>query len=504
MLRREFLFSTAAALSAAAAPPPPFDPAFASAREAALAIRSKKISSVELTTETWRRIDKYNPKLNAIIWPLRESSLNEAKAADAALAGGRTLGLLHGVPVHIKESFHIAGAPSTWGVPEAKEWRAKTNAVVVERLRNSGAVILGKTNIPLMLMDQQSYNGVYGTTNNPWNLAYTPGGSTGGGAAALAAGLGFAAMGSDIGGSIRVPAHFCGIHGLKPTFELVPMIGHAPAPYESDSNSFIDLAVAGPLARHPADLHDMLSIVAGPGPYDNKAYRWTPPAPRHKRLADFRVGYVLDEKLCPVSSDIRPALEQALRVIEKSGAKLVKGWPGGLNPQVEYDNYLYLLGAMSGDTLPDADRDMVASTPKETAAYAFGLGMTQPHQRWVAETRRRYGLRGLWEDYFRDVDVFLSPVSFTAAFRHNHDGPVATHKIDTPEGQRPFMDSLFWIHPATVAGLPAVSAPVGLTKEGLPVGIQITAPYLEDPTAIEFAVALATVTGGFKAPAGYA
>jgi len=504
MNRRDFLLGSAAA---AGLPPAgaaeKFDGAFGSARDAAAAIKAKKISSVELTTEAWRRIDRYNPKINAIIWPLHESSMAEAKAADLAIARKQALGPMHGVPVTIKESFHIEGTPTTWGIAAAKDFRPKMTALVVERLRKSGAVVLGKTNVPLMLLDQQSYNEIYGTTNNPYDLKRTPGGSTGGGAAALAAGMGFATIGSDIGGSIRVPAHFSGVYGLKPTLGLVPELGQTPPGVEVKFEAFQDLAVTGPLARTAVDLHEMMSVVAGPAGWDAKGYRWTPAPPRHRRLGEFRVGYVLDDPLCTVSSELPPVYERTLRAVEKSGAKLVRGWPEGVDAAKQYETYLFLLAAAVGSNLPPPTREAMKMVQKGDPAYGFALGVLGTHGDWIDRTRQRLAARAAWESYFGNVDVFLSPVSFTPAYPHDHSQPQEARVIAMPNGKHPFLDSMFWIHTATLTGMPAVSAPVGFTAGGLPVGLQIMGPYMEDGTAIEFAAALAGVTGGFKAPKGF-
>ena len=241
-----------------------FDLDFGSAVDAAAAIRAGKISSRELTEHIFRRIDAFDPKLNAYVYQLRESALADAKKADDALARNQTAGPFHGVPVNIKESFGVAGQPCTWGIPGFRDARASQNAVVVRRLLNAGSILLGATNVPLALMDVQSFNDVYGTTNNPWDLARTPGGSSGGSAAALAAGLAFFSVGSDIGGSIRTPSALCGIYGHKPTIDIVSTIGQAPGGLHDNPGFSTLLAVAGPMARSADDLEAGLRILAGP------------------------------------------------------------------------------------------------------------------------------------------------------------------------------------------------------------------------------------------------
>jgi amidase len=205
-----------------------FDPDFGTALDASAAIRAKKISSVELTQHTFRRIDAFQPTLNAYVYQLRDEALAEARRADDAITRHAATGALHGVPVNVKESFGVEGQPCTWGMPPLKGCRAPAHSVAVRRLLDAGAILLGATNVPLELNDVQAFNDIYGTTSNPWDLARTPGGSSGGTAAALAAGMAFFGIGSDIGGSIRAPAAFCGIYGHKPTLDLVNLTGHAP------------------------------------------------------------------------------------------------------------------------------------------------------------------------------------------------------------------------------------------------------------------------------------
>jgi amidase len=278
--------------------------AFATAAVTADAIRKKRISARELLNITFQRIDRYNPRLNAIIWQFREQAVMRATQADEALARGKPWGELHGLPVTIKESFAYRGSPNTWGLPPLKDSRSSRTAVAVERLESAGAIVVGKTNVPVLLADYQSFNPIYGTTNNPWDLTRTRGGSTGGGAAAVATGLGCLTLGSDIGGSIRVPAHFCGVYGHEPSLELVSYAGHRPGPWDGSVGVPMDLAVAGPLARDANDLALALRVLGGANGDEVKAWSWRLPAPRHKQLKEFRVGYVFDDAFAPVSSDL--------------------------------------------------------------------------------------------------------------------------------------------------------------------------------------------------------
>ncbi len=498
--RRNFLAGlTAAAAIPAVSAPAAFDPDFGSAVGAADAIRRRKVSAVELTRRALDRIEKFNPKLNAMVVVLREEALERARQADQALARKQSWGLLHGVPITIKDSFWIKGTPATWGSKAAAAFKSDRNAVAIDRLLGAGAVILGKTNVPVDLMDWQSYNPVYGVTNNPWDLKRTPGGSTGGGAAALAAGFGYLTLGSDIGGSIRVPAHFCGVYGHKPTLELVSETGEAPSFPDPLPQPPMDLAVAGPLARHAEDLMAAISVLGGPNGPDRKAWKWTLPAPRAERFVGFRVGYVLDDPFCPVSPDAGAVLQQALGAIGKAGARLRPGWPQGLDLDKQLEDYLFLLGALMTAGMPDAVLAMFKSTGVPSV---FIDSATAPHKRWLAATRSRLATRAVWERYFQDIDVFLAPVALVPAFPHDHTEPQFRRRLQTPAGERAYFDMIRWASLASFAGLPATIAPVGRTAAGLPVGLQIIGPYLEDATPIQFAIGLREHIGGFQPPPG--
>jgi amidase len=479
-----------------------FDLDFGSAVDAAAAIRAGKISSRELTEHIFRRIDAFQPKLNAYVYQLRERALADAKKADDAIARNQPTGPFHGVPVNIKESFGVAGQPCTWGIPGFRDARASQNAVVVRRLLNAGSVLLGATNVPLALMDVQSFNDVYGTTNNPWDLARTPGGSSGGSAAALAAGLAFFSVGSDIGGSIRTPSALCGIYGHKPTIDIVSTIGQAPGGLHDNPGFSTLLAVAGPMARSAEDLEAGLRILAGPEPPDTKAYRWTLPDARHDRLQDFRVGYLLEDPAVPVSAETKSVLESAVRACERAGATMKPGWPESFRFAEMLDTYFFMLAAFDFSlTPPDRQQRLREEFAKRSDPTARGSLATFAD--WQMRNLSRLRYRALWQRYFESVDVFLSPVAMTTAFPHDHSHKGA-RTIPTPEGDlHPMMDLLAYIAPATLTGCPATSAPAGLSKSGLPVGLQIVGPYLEDATPIRFAQLLAREIGGFQAPKGY-
>ncbi len=510
--RRTFLRGASAALVAAPfvsslpranAQAARFDPNFGTATEAVNALRRGAISSRELTAHVFERIKKHNTKINAFVTLLEEQAMARAKEADQALAKKQPWGKLHGLPIVVKDVFATDGVRTTSGSKLLEKYVPKEDAVVVARLKAAGAVIVGKTNTPEFAADWQSFNAVAGASNNPWDVARTPGGSTGGGAAALAAGFGFLEIGSDIGGSIRIPSHFCGIYGHKPTFGVVPLDGHIPPPPGVAAGP-AELPVAGPMARGAEDLLLELGVVAGPDPAEAIAYRWNLPAPRKTKLGNYRIGYVVDDSFCPLDSEAKAVLAGAIESLRKKGAQLTEGWPAGVDPNKQFENYFWLLASFFSQTLPDPVFKGMQQAVAGGADDLWLKGNTAIHRDWLRQSGQRLRARALWQDYFKTHDAFLLPAAFVPAFPHNQQMPQEARKLKTTEGERPYLDMAKWISFATLTGCPATVAPVGRTKSGLPVGIQIMGPYLEDATPIDMAMKMADVTGRFVAPPNFA
>jgi len=484
-----------------------FDPNFGSATQAVKALRSGVISSRELTSHVFKRIKKHNPKINAFVTLLEEQAMEEAKKADELTARKKASGKLpslpslHGLPIVVKDSFATAGVRTTSGAKQFEKYIPKEDAIVAARLKQAGAIIVGKTNLPEFASDWQSYNQVAGVTNNPWDLSRTPGGSTGGGAAALAAGFGFLEIGSDIGGSIRIPSHFCGLFGHKPTLDIVPLAGHIPPPPGILSPS--DLPVAGPLARSAEDLLLELDVVAGPASEEAVAYRWSLPKPRKTKLGEYKIGFVIDDPFCPVDSAMKEVLTNTIESLRKAGAQLTEGWPKGVNPQAMYDNYMFLLSATLNVALPEAMIKEMLGAAESGVKEPWILGATARHRDWGRQTELRYRARAVWREYFKSFDAFLLPVNFIPAFPHDHTSDLNARKLKTAEGERSYLDQSKWISFATLTGCPATVAPAGRTKSGLPVGIQIVGPYMEDATPIDIALKMAQTIGGFTPPPGH-
>jgi amidase len=454
---------------------------FLPATDVAALLRRREVSSRELTEALLARIEAVNPTLNAVVELRAEPALAEAAAADEAAARGADLGPLHGVPMTIKDSFDVAGMHTTWGNPAFADHVAGADATVAARLRRAGAVLVGKTNVAFMLGDfGQTANELHGVTVNPWDPARTPGGSSGGAAAAVAAGLSFLEYGSDLVGSVRIPAGFCGVYGLRPSVGVVPLTGFQPPGPPAGPSDMRYLSAVGPLGRSARDLRAALAVTAGPEDPAARAYAWSLARPRRRGLAGLRVGVALDHDHAPVSSEVGGVLSDAVDGLARAGAKVVEGWPDGVDPVRQAESFGFHVGLFFAYEQPGGD-DL------------------PPFAEVVEHERRRMAARAAWGRWFEDVDVFLCPVNFTAAFPHD-PRPFEARTIATPEGERPYGDQAFWVAQPALPGLPAVAAPVGRTAAGLPVGAQVIGPLYEDDTAITAAGLLAEVTGGYQPP----
>ncbi|MDQ6806898.1 MAG: amidase family protein [Actinomycetota bacterium] len=302
-------------------------------------LRRKQVSSRELTELLLAQIDAVNPSLNAVVELRRERALEEAVMADKQLADGDR-GALLGVPITIKEAFNVAGMHTTWGNPAFKDYVADADASVVERLKRAGAIVVGKTNVHFMLADfAQTFNDVYGATANPWDTARTPGGSSGGSAAAIAAGMSFLEFGSDLVGSIRIPAGSCGVYGLRPSVGVVPLTGLQVPGSPSVPSEMSYMSAVGPLGRSVRDLRLALNVTAGPERSAASAYSWRLPRSRHTRLEDFRVGVVLDYDCAPLAGEVATVLSDAVDALSRAGATVVEGWPEGVDQVKEYESF---------------------------------------------------------------------------------------------------------------------------------------------------------------------
>jgi amidase len=479
--------------------------AFWSAKRLAGHIRRRKIGCLELLDHYVTRVERHNPALNAIIATDIPGARKRAKAADRALAKGDIWGPLHGVPMTIKESYDVAGMPTTWGLPELKDNIAKQNALAVNRMLAAGVVLFGKTNVPLMLADWQSYNDVYGTTNNPWDLARSPGGSSGGSAAALAAGLTGIDAGSDIGASIRNPAHYCGVFGHKPTYGICPPRGHALPGRVAAS----DISVIGPLARSADDLAIALAAMAGPDDIDAAGYRLTLPPPGKTELKQFKVAVMLNDPNSEVDRAVQARIQALTDFLAKNKATVNERARPAIDTAHAHRVYVALLRAATSGRQTDETfrRNLEAArtlAPDDESYFARQTrGNVMYHRDWLAFNEERHRMRLQWAEFFRDYDLLLCPAAASAACPHDHEGERWQRTITVNGKQVPATDQLFWAGYSAVAFLPSTVAPIGFTKEGLPVGVQIVGPQYGDRMCIAFAGLLEREFQAFVPPPGY-
>jgi amidase len=442
------------------------DYATASAGGLARALAERRVSALELFEAAVRTIEARDGPINAVVVRDFDRAHGAARAADAAIARGET-GPLLGVPMTVKDSHHVAGLPTTWGLVHGRDFIPKADSTGVARLKAAGAVILGKTNIPPSLGDWQSNNPIYGRTNNPHDLTRTPGGSSGGGAAALAAGMVPLEFGSDIGGSIRVPAHFCGVFGHKPSFELIPSTGHAPPPFEGPSFP-IEFGVVGPLARTAADLALALDVLAGPEADMASGYSLALPPPRASSLKDFRVLVLASHPSAEADAEVLAPLEALAARLERLGAQVTRG--SDLTPDLaaQHATYLATLNAVLSRGQPD---------PKPPLDL---IGFLNARDAIVQS-------RAAWARLFRSFDVVLAPPFGMAAFPHTDEAAWSKRTLLIDGRQTPYGAQIAWSGIATFPGLPSTCAPLGKTASGLPVGVQIIGPMYEDRTPLAFA-----------------
>jgi amidase len=482
---------------------------YRSAAELVRMLAAREISARELCDAAIARIEALDPRINAVVVRDFDRARDAAAAADAALAKGEgERRPLLGIPMTVKEQFNVAGLPTTWGHAQFRDWRPDADALTVARLKAAGAVILGKTNVPVGLADWQSYNEVYGTTGNPWDLGRSPGGSSGGGAAALAAGMVPLEFGSDIGGSLRAPAHFCGVFSHKPSLDLVPQRGAGP-PQTPAYPARGDLAVIGPMARSAADLARELDVIAGP---DERAegvgYRLALPPPRHDRIADFRVLVIDEHPLCPTARSIGGAVNDLAERLGRLGCTVMRGTPG--LPDLAHTTRVYveLLSAFfSADLSPErrqgfADRAAALAADDDSLAASRLRGVTLHHADWILATRQRIGLTGRWRELFRDIDAILCPAMPTPAFPHDHS-PIDERTLDIDGRAVPYGNQIVWATIAILNGLPATTLPLGRSPDGLPIGAQLVGGFLEDRTTIALAGMIEREFGGFTPPPGF-
>lgn len=462
------------------------DPCHWPATRVAAAIARRDMSAREYLSLLLGRISRYNASLN-LVTTIDERALQWAKEADDATVRGALAGRLHGVPMTVKDSLSTADLRTTAGAVELTGHVPGQDAEAVGALRRAGAIVFGKTNVPAHCMDVQTANDVFGVSRNPWRPDRTPGGSSGGGAGAVAAGLTSAELGSDIAGSIRIPAGNCGIFGHKPSFGIVPLGGHLP-PYQPTQP---DLAVVGPLGRSVDDLRLLLDVITASHPFDRPAWRLALPPARQVR----RVAIWEDDPYCPVDWEVRAAVTRAGLLLAEAGIEVEPASPAGVTLSANDDVFRRsLAGAVPADD--------TGGGSQEGESQGAGLGAEfadQRHTDWLRAQDRRTRIRRAWHRFFQRYDLILLPVSACPAIPHDQR-PFAERRIVIDGAERPYWDQIVWAGLAGVSHLPTTVVPVRLDAVGAPIGVAVAGPYLEDLTTLAGAALLADHVGGIGVP----
>ena len=489
---------------------------FASATAIAAAIRDGAVSSRAVVELYLERIARHNSAINAVVTLDAERACQRADECDRAQEDGRVLGPLHGVPVTIKDAFETEGLRTTSGLEEYSDYVPTSNAAAVQRLVDAGAVVLGKTNCPPGVTGQETANTLFGRTSNPWNAERTSGASSGGAAAALAAGLCALELGSDSGGSIRQPAGFCGVFGHFPTHGIVPSRGHIPQVEQHEIDVHVDLMSVGPLARHPEDLDLALDLLAGPDIYGQRAWALNLPAPP---CAPQQMRVVLwpDDEDYPVDADIANQLLAVGEALREAGVQV----DDAARPAFDFRKAEEVAFALwvASSSQRDSDEDH-AEMQRRTQGFdqdddsrgarrAHAAAMS--HRDWLLLDQERRRMQRQWEDFFASVNVLICPVTPVTAYPHDPKPELVAdvdHRIartiDVNGSPRPSLDQLVWTTVVGMARLPSTVAPIGLDRDGMPIGAQIVGKALADRTTIAFAGYLAELLGGFRAPPAFA
>lgn len=467
-----------------------------SAVELTAMLAAKEISSVEMLGAFQQHVEKHSVEINAIVETDYETALQLAKNADQlrSQCEFNELPPLHGLPMTVKEAFDVKGMTTTWGLTSHKNNRASNNAEAVDRLVQNGAIIFGKTNVPAALSDCQTFNPLYGRTNNPWNTDTTCGGSSGGSAAALAARFTPLELGSDLGGSIRTPAHFCGVFSHKPSYGLVSQVGHSLI----QTTKQPDLAVAGPMARNADDLCLLFSLLTGATSQDKPAWHLEMPASRLNKISDARIAVLPTHPRCEVEYNIAEAVETLADELQKKGAKVEFNvqWPVDL-AQCFHD-YVILVRAVS---LHHTPKELLMPLIEEAAKldandYSYRAAVRRAaalsHRSWSEIDERRMQLRSKWQAFFQNYDLIICPVHSSRAFPHITDIPREDRTLLVNGKVQDYNDYLFWMAIAGLSYLPSTVLPIA-SSGGLPIGVQLIGPYLEDMTTLKFAKLLEEV-----------
>ena len=467
------------------------------------ALLAREFSASDLLDATLAQIRRLNPVLNAIVQRDEAAAWRAAADSDLRLARGEARPL-EGLPMTIKDCFEVAGLITDVGAPALRDHVPDQDASAVARLRRAGAVILGKTNVPMLTGDFQTYNGLHGVTQNPWNLDYSPGGSSGGAAVAVATGMSAFELGSDLAGSIRWPAHCCGLFGLKTSWGLVSTFGHIPPVPDQRLQSDPELLVVGPLARSSADLAMVLDVIAGPR--DSSQPGPVLPPPRGVEPKGLRVAVWMDEPLAETDKTVAEAVWEAASLLEKEGAIVNPKARPEFSFAEAWEIAAVLIHAHIGIGLSEKIREKLADRsldllPGDLSHHTLQVrGMRMDEANLTDLQLRRARLQSAWSRFFESFDVVLCPPASVGAIKHDFIRDLHARRIEVSGRPKPYYDLMLWACLATGAGLPSVVTPVRIAADGLPRAVQILAAAQEDRTAIACAAMLENLGLCFKAP----
>ena len=448
-----------------------------------------------------KRIEQKDAALNAIPVKTFERARASAKQADKHIAAGET-GALMGLPLTLKESTQVAGLPQTAGLPDIKGYTPQQDGLVAHQVFEAGAALLGKTNIPVALGDWQADSPVYGRTNNPWDLNRTPGGSTGGGGAALAAGLTPLEVGSDIGGSVRVPAAYCGCYGHRPSETAIPRSGNFP--FADLPNPAFLMGVQGPLARSAYDLELLFDVMAGPDIGESVAWQLHLPPARKSALKDFRIAVMPSVLDVNCAASVAGKLNELVALLEAEGATITQTAPD-IDMQQYFQDYARMLNVMVTQGQSREEREEAAANLRlvgDGLAHAQADGFVMDANAYLALVNRRAAAAMAWQQFFTQWDVVIAPITLDAAFEHQ-SGDFAERSLTVDNESLPYFTNIIYPMLAIFTGLPSTAFPAGLDQNGLPLGLQVVGPYLEDYTCLRFAQLVEQAWGGFRPPPGY-
>ncbi len=477
-----------------------------SATELLGGLQRREVSAVELLDAHISATEVRNPDINVVVTSDPERARAEAASIDAARANGDDIGPLAGLPMTVKDSLMTAGMLTTSGAEELADFVPESDAAPVAKLRSAGAVVWGKTNLPTYANDVQSYNPVFGTSNNPWDLSRSVGGSSGGSAGALAAGLTPLEVGSDIGGSIRNPASMCGVVGHKPSYGIVSAKGQIPGPPGTLTQA--DIAVLGPMARTVADCRLLLDLLAGADDWHDLAWSLSLPPARRTEAGGLRVAVWATDDACPVDPEIEQSILTLAGELEAAGAIVsTDARPDGFDfAKADRTFWALLGGALSGGWSLAQLEDMAnrLAAGEHVPGDLGVVGSTARHREWLTNNERRLQIRSRWKTFFEDWDVVLAPVSPTTAIPHDHSSPSSERLIEVAGEQRPYMQQIQWMGVFGVAYLPSTSVPIGIHSNGCPFNVQVVGPFLEDATCLAVAELIEQINGGTQRPPRYA